>query len=140
MKYNSDYKEEHIRYINRRNEIQRNIRRKIDRQYDPSYIMLMRLKKAFATFVLFAAITLTFSLSSSFTTNAKSNHEEKKLSKYYTTVEVKNGDTLTSIAKEYYCYTEYKNLDDYMLEIMELNRLESSTIHSGCYLKIAYFK
>ena len=58
----------------------------------------------------------------------------------YHTYTIKKGDTLTSIAKKYYYDEEYKNLDEYMNEIMEINRLESTTIHSGCYLKIAYFK
>ena len=139
MNYRSELKNDHIKYIYRRNEIRENIRTKINRKYDPAYIMMQKLKKAVVTFAVFAIITMTFALSSSFVTNAKSNHTTPK-KKYYTTVEIKNGDTLTSIAKKYYYKKEYKNLDEYMNEIMELNRLESTTIHSGCYLKIAYFK
>ena len=139
MNYRSELKNDHIRYIYRRNEIRENIREKINRKYDPSYIMMQKLKKAVATFAVFAVITMAFALSSSFVTNAKPNHVTPK-QKYYTTVEIKKGDTLTSIAKKYYYDEEYKNLDEYMNEIMEINRLESTTIHSGCYLKIAYFK
>ena len=101
---------------------------------------MCRLKRAVATFVLFAVITVVFSLSSTtFTTNAKSNHQIKK-HKYYTTVEIKKGDTLTSISKKYYDANEYKSLDEYMYEIEKINNLEDNTIHSGCYLKMAYYK
>lgn len=139
MNYNSRIKNEHINDIYRRNAIRASINKKINRKYDKTYIMMCRLKRAMATFVLFAVITTIFSLSSTFTTSAKSNKQIKK-HKYYTTVEIQKGDTLTSISKKYYDENEYKSLDEYMYEMQELNNLEDNTIHSGCYLKMAYYK
>lgn len=58
--------------------------------------------------------------------------------KYYTSVEVKNGDTLLDIASEYMT-EEYSSLQEYVLEVKALNGLQGDGIKSGQYLVIPYY-
>lgn len=57
--------------------------------------------------------------------------------KSFISIEIENGDTLTSIAKLYAkSETEY---DEYISEVMSINNLHNDTIHSGCYLLIPVY-
>ena len=67
-------------------------------------------------------------------TDSETNTETHLLVNIY-----QKGDTLTSIAKEY-SSSEYKNLDEYIEEIMSINNLKDDKITSGCYLKVSYYK
>lgn len=58
--------------------------------------------------------------------------------KYYTSVEIQPGDTLSSIAEEYIT-PEYASVEEYVKEIMEYNHLSSDTIHAGRYISIMYY-
>lgn len=58
--------------------------------------------------------------------------------KYYTSVEVKNGDTLWDIASEHIT-EEYKSLQEYVIEVKALNGLQSDSIKSGQSLVIPYY-
>lgn len=69
------------------------------------------------------------------TVNAKENASSEK---YYTSVYIEPGDTLTSIAKEYQT-EEYSDLSEYIEEIMYINQLYSDDITAGCYLVIPYY-
>ncbi|MCR5785063.1 MAG: LysM peptidoglycan-binding domain-containing protein, partial [Eubacterium sp.] len=53
--------------------------------------------------------------------------------KCYTTVEVKKGDTLTSIANKYIS-SEYSSVDEYIDEVISLNHLKSTKILAGEYI------
>lgn len=58
--------------------------------------------------------------------------------KYYTSIQVEQGDTLWNIANKY--MTEgYADLDDYIEEICVINRISAGDIHSGQYLTIPYY-
>lgn len=59
--------------------------------------------------------------------------------KTFKSVEIKAGDTLWSIASEYYT-KEYKDIRNYIEVIKDCNSLKSDTIHSGCYLIIPYYE
>lgn len=69
------------------------------------------------------------------TVNAKENSNSVK---YYTSVYIEPGDTLTSIAKEYQT-VEYSDLSEYIEEIKYVNNLHSDKITAGCYLVVPYY-
>ena len=59
--------------------------------------------------------------------------------KYYTSVEVKPGDTLTSIAKKYIT-PEYASVSEYVDEICKYNHIGSGDkIHAGKYISVMYY-
>jgi len=58
--------------------------------------------------------------------------------KYYTSLEIKSGDTLWGIASEYGT-DGYNNLQEYVEEVKSLNDLKGDTIHSGQFLIIPYY-
>lgn len=59
--------------------------------------------------------------------------------KTFKSIEIKTGDTLWSIASEYYT-EEYKSIRNYIEVIKDCNSLKSDTIHSGCYLIVPYYE
>lgn len=59
-------------------------------------------------------------------------------SKYYTSVTIRPGDTLWSIAEEYMPEDD-TDTKKYIEEIMELNHLHSFKIHSGGSLVVPYY-
>ncbi len=57
--------------------------------------------------------------------------------KSFVSIEIKNGDTLTTIAETYAISTvEY---EDYISEVMRINNLKNDKIHAGCYLMIPIY-
>jgi cell division protein YceG involved in septum cleavage len=69
------------------------------------------------------------------TVTAQRNNERTKL---VTSVEIKRGDTLWSIASDYLS-DEYSDLNEYIDEIKVSNGMDSDTIHVGNYIIIPYF-
>jgi len=61
---------------------------------------------------------------------AKDNHS---YTKQFISYEIKEGDTLHSIALQYCFGTDYNS---YINEVKSINNLNSSTIHEGCYLLV----
>lgn len=59
--------------------------------------------------------------------------------KTVTSIEVKKGDTLWSIASRYYS-DEYHNMNTYIDEIRDSNGLSSDTIHTGNYIIVPYYE
>lgn len=58
--------------------------------------------------------------------------------KYYTSIQIEQGDTLWSIA-DIYRTADYSTVQDYIDEVKELNHLGPDEIHSGQYLTIPYY-
>ncbi|MFP3155477.1 LysM peptidoglycan-binding domain-containing protein [Lachnospiraceae bacterium ZAX-1] len=58
--------------------------------------------------------------------------------KYYTSIEIKRGDTLWSLAKTYIS-EEYSSIQEYINEIKSLNNISEDMIHSGRFLTIPYY-
>lgn len=58
--------------------------------------------------------------------------------KYYTTIQVEQGDTLWSIAAEYMT-DGYDEIRDYIAEVRRLNHLYNDRIYDGKYLTIPYY-
>jgi LysM repeat protein len=94
--------------------------------------------------MLIGMITLTLLvfgvlIGSNLLDSSRSEAESSKQAyKYYTSIQVESGDTLWSIADKY-ASTEYSNHDTYMKELLALNHLSDTTIHSGQYLTVAYY-
>ena len=63
--------------------------------------------------------------------------KEENIYKYYTSIEIKPGDTLWSIADEY-CHDMNLSVQDYIKEVKRLNHLSSDSITSGQYLTVMY--
>ena len=58
--------------------------------------------------------------------------------KYYKSITIKEGDSLWSIAQEYRT-DAYKDIQEYIDEVIKLNGLTSRTIHEGQHLVVAYY-
>lgn len=58
--------------------------------------------------------------------------------KMYTVVEVKEGDTLWSIAGDHIS-KEYKNRNEYIDEIRDMNHITGSCIEAGSYILVPYY-
>lgn len=69
------------------------------------------------------------------TVTAQRSGERTKL---VTSVEVKKGDTLWSIASEYIS-DEYGNINDYIKEIKDSNGMTSDEIHTGNFIIVPYY-
>ncbi len=94
-----------------------------------------------ARFLISAAAALA--LCTMFTTVnlLNSQAEEQKSSpyhKYYTSIQIQDGDSLWSIAEEYRTHSG-KSAAEYVCDLKEMNSLSSDTIHAGHYLTIYYY-
>jgi cell division protein YceG involved in septum cleavage len=69
------------------------------------------------------------------TAAAEKNTQREKI---ITSVEIKRGDTLWSIAKSYVS-NEYADVGEYIEEIKRSNGLSSNTIHTGNYIIVPYY-
>ena len=63
---------------------------------------------------------------------------EPRAEKRCTSITVQYGDTLSSIAEEYYS-EEWGSTEEYVKEIMRANRLYEDKIHAGSSLIIPYY-
>ena len=58
--------------------------------------------------------------------------------KYYTSILIREGDTLWSIARTY-MDLHYSSEEDYIRELCRINRLSDEELRAGMYLIIPYF-
>lgn len=70
--------------------------------------------------------------------SAKSDFKEVSKEKYYTSVQIQEGDTIRSIAKKYWT-RESEDFDSYVREIKACNGLYNDSIVEGGYLLIPYY-
>mgnify|MGYP000658189796 CR=1 FL=1 len=59
--------------------------------------------------------------------------------KYYTSIHLKDGDTLWSIAQTY-CADSEESVEEYVRELRQMNSLSDDHIDAGHYLTIRYYK
>lgn len=79
--------------------------------------------------------------SSAILTKATTNEEAKNVYyKYYTQIEIEEGDSLWEIAGEYMEHGPYDSRKDYMNEVVEINQLSSTTIIKGQHLVVPYYE
>ena len=91
----------------------------------------------FTAAVLLALFLVFFgsSLLASAKNNTAASHTAHK---YYTSIQLESGDSLWSIA-EAYASLGYRNYQEYIDEVIQLNHLEDDSIHAGQYLMVPYF-
>ena len=65
-------------------------------------------------------------------------NEQPSYHKTFQTIEIHDGDTLSSIASEYAISEAY--YPAYIAEVKEMNQLCDDTIHAGCYLIIPIYQ
>ncbi len=95
-------------------------------------------KKRAAVLVLF--MTVLFS-SSFFSIRIRAEgNRPVDLTKYYTSIQVKSGDTLWDYACQYGNRQYYKNNREYVEEVMAINFLKDDTITAGQYLILPYYR
>lgn len=83
-------------------------------------------------------LVITF-LCGLFYTNVSAKEENPaEYYKYYTSIEVKSGDTLWSIANRY-MNEKYSSVQEYIDEVMYMNNMTSDQIIEGHYLTISYY-
>ena len=86
-------------------------------------------------------IALLAICSSAILTKATTSDEaEKFYYKYYTQIEIQEGDSLWSIAGKYMKNGPYDSRKEFMEEIAELNQLTSTKIIKGQNLIVPYFE
>lgn len=113
MKENKNCKRKGFHYFNRYHKL-------------PGYLIL----------TLGIVIILSFSF---FTIGTRAKEiQENQTYKYYRQIEVQYGDTLLSIAKRNYT-KEYKNYNEYIKEIREINSFYSSDVTAGSFLIVPYY-
>ena len=62
----------------------------------------------------------------------------KETYKYYTSIQIKSGDTLWEIAGRYMT-NEYKDRKEYMKEVCSINHISENEIHAGQFLVVPYY-
>ena len=90
---------------------------------------------------IFALITIVMILSCFFGKTLVMANEESDdtvYTRYYTTIEVKKGDTLWSIAKTYRPHSGM-SVREYINELKLINGMYSDDIHAGDIISVTYF-
>lgn len=96
------------------------------------------LRRRIAVGILSVLLVLLFVLS--FNSIAQANEEIPETTyKYFTYHTVDKGDTLWSLAEEYIDYTFYKNIQEYVSEVKEINHMTDDNIRIGQTVVIPYF-
>ncbi len=99
--------------------------RNFKRLVNINYIML-------SIVIFFIIIFLSICILNKAKADAYSNFEKSFIS-----IEIEEGDTLSSIAEEYALTPS--QVSDYINEIKNINNLKSDNIHTGCYLLIPLY-
>lgn len=94
------------------------------------------LKMIFVSVISVAALVVVcFLLTGTIRTQAASTEPSYK---YYTSICIRKGDTLWSIANTYMS-DGYHDIHEYIEEVCELNHIEDSEIHYGQYITVPYY-
>lgn len=96
------------------------------------------IRKYSVRFLLVISFLLTVANIIFFISKPVNAKEEKPMIKYYTSIEVKQGETLTSIAKDH--LIGYSSVSDYIDEVKFMNSLKDvDDIRAGQKLYIPYY-
>ncbi len=90
--------------------------------------------------VLFTVCLVAVCVVSYGSIRSRANEEQRNSFKYYTRISVGNGDTLWDIAEQYMDAQHYKNKNDYIAEVIQINHLdEEAGICAGQYITVPYY-
>jgi LysM domain. len=100
----------------------------------------MRAKKINLTMItVLILIVLLGVITTSFLSQAKTiGKAENQKSKYYTSIQIQEGDSLWSIADKYIS-SEYETIQYYIEEVKSINHLTDEHINEGLFLTIPYY-
>jgi LysM repeat protein len=100
---------------------------------------LVQEKRIVLAVTIFACVSIVlligFLLSGAVKTEAASATPSYK---YYTSIQVEQGDTLWNIANTYMT-AEYHDINEYIDEVCSINHISKEDIHTGQYLTIPYY-
>lgn len=98
-----------------------------------------RIPIMFYTYSIVFCLIAAFFLPKIFFVRVLAKEEYKpKIYKYYTSIEIQEGDTLWSIACQY-ADEEFISVQEYIEELKYINQLTSNRIFEGHYLTISYY-
>ena len=98
-----------------------------------------QVQKNLALLVVAVFLVVAFSiLCGSIFANAESQDTARKF-KYYTSIEIKYGESLWSIAEEYIDRDYYDSIKTYIDEVMRINHLPDENIRAGQHIIVPYF-
>lgn len=103
---------------------------------------MKRTKQIIERVLLTVCLIALFAIgSSAILTKATTTEEAKNVYyKYYTQIEIENGDSLWEIAGRYMEHGPYETRTDYMNEVVKLNQLSNTTIIKGQHLVVPYYE
>lgn len=87
------------------------------------------------TLLLTLVVAFTFVIGMKFVNVSAEKADSTLMKKEYVSIEIEDGDTLWSLAKEH-MGVGYSNINDYVKDIKSVNGISSDTIHSGNYILI----
>ncbi|MCR5650641.1 MAG: LysM peptidoglycan-binding domain-containing protein [Lachnospiraceae bacterium] len=115
--------------------------------YTGSYVLkraaIRRKKNNFRRFTAFTAVFALILIIVTASLSIRSFADEKSpagsRTKYYKSIEIKKGDTLSGIAASYIS-SEYSGKKEYINEVVKINSLDDiNDIHAGDHLIIPYY-
>ena len=99
----------------------------------------VRAEKAYALLLLLFVLVFSGFCGRRVVNAAASGSDQPPVEKYYTSIQIREGDTLWSLAKEYGAGSG-RDTVDYIRELQQINRLSGDTILAGNYLTVIYYK
>ncbi|HIT90594.1 MAG TPA: LysM peptidoglycan-binding domain-containing protein [Candidatus Merdenecus merdavium] len=89
-------------------------------------------------FIIFSIIMIVGFVGNGFLSSAKPESGDQTSYKYYTSIQIADGDTLWDIAQNYIT-DEYPSVDSYIKEVRQINSMLDSTIQAGDYITVPYY-
>ena len=97
--------------------------------------MNIKVKLSMVTLIIAFAFTIVLCMSGS---DGKASAQSTK-HKYYTSIQIEDGDSLWTIA-ERYAAPESGSYNDFIKEVKQINSLDDNIIEYGCSLVIPQYK
>lgn len=117
--------------------------RRVNHSYSRSAEIVRAAKRRRRVMTRISTLVITLLLSITLTGGivviAGNIKQPEKTYKYYTSVEIKSGDTLWDIASQYYQENNYEDVRDYIKELKKLNNMNSDKLIVGKKLVVSYY-
>lgn len=97
-----------------------------------------KMLRRFGITIFSFCLTLAFAICLGFSVKAEEQADPNVTYKYFKSIEVEKGDTLWSIAQRNMS-GEYESINEYMDEIVSMNKLTGSKLHAGQSITIPYY-
>ena len=110
----------------------------VNRQLNRRYHVVAFQKRVFVLAAIAVASLLILLGTSIRIFAGNSTASEEPLQKYYTSIQIHDGDTLWNIADEYMSGSNLTK-KEYIEELRRLNHLQNDTIYNGEYIIVSYY-